>query len=70
MTITKYIVARTANEASRFWNSQLCHDSQNDAQEFLNRCKLLGLGRTLTTLSSDAPFTWTPSRSETESEAR
>ena len=44
MTITKYIVARTAKEASRFWNSVLCHDSQNDAQEYLNRCKLLGPG--------------------------
>ena len=44
MTITKYIVARTAKEASRFWNSHLCHDSQNDAQEYLDRCKLLGPG--------------------------
>jgi hypothetical protein len=44
MTITKYIVARAAKEASRFWNSHLCHDSQNDAQEYLNRCKLLGPG--------------------------
>jgi len=35
MTITKYIVARTAQEASKFWNSVLCHDSQNDAQEYL-----------------------------------
>jgi hypothetical protein len=44
MIITKYIVARTAKEALRFWNSALCHDSQNDAQEYLNRCKLLGSG--------------------------
>ena len=44
MTITKYIVARTAKEASKFWNSVLCHDSQNDAQDYLDRCKLLGPG--------------------------
>jgi len=44
MTITKYIVARTAKEASSFWSSVLCHDTQNDAQDYLNRCKLLGPG--------------------------
>jgi len=52
MTITKYIVARTAKEASQFWNSALCHDSQNDAQDYLNRCKLLGPG----SHSNDAIF--------------
>ena len=44
MTITKYIVARTVKEASKFWNSALCHDSQKDAEEYLNRCKLIGSG--------------------------
>jgi len=44
MTITKYIVARTVKEASSFWNSALCHDTQKDAEEYLNRCKLLGSG--------------------------
>ena len=69
MTITKYIVARTVKEASRFWNTDLCHDSQNDAQEYQNRCKLLSPG----SYSNDGIFRTLHVEavgSESESEAR
>jgi hypothetical protein len=70
MIVTKYIVARTANEASRFWNTDLCHDSQDDAQAYLNRCKLLGPG----SYSNDVIFQCTlyveAVASESKSEAR
>jgi hypothetical protein len=33
-----------SERGQRFWNGVLCHDSLNDAQEYLNRCKLLGPG--------------------------
>jgi hypothetical protein len=41
MAITKYTVARTANEASRFWNTDLCRDSKDHTQAYRNRRKLL-----------------------------